>query len=131
MTVYCILKARVQNNSTQNSSQGCACNCACSFKTSYLHYCASKWKIWQLAPHHEYNVLFLIVLGAATQHFTRGGYAPSCLHFSASFEVVQTHRPNPRSKVSFFVAERKGVRFLYSRPPHVQTISLKKYILKI
>ena len=48
--------------------------CACSFKTLYLHYCASKWKIWQLAPHHEYNVLFLIVLGAATQQqFTRGG----------------------------------------------------------
>ena len=54
------------------------------------------WEIWQLAPHHEYNVLFLIVLGAATQQdFTRGGFAPSCLHFSAPFEVVQTHRPNP------------------------------------
>ena len=70
------------------------------FKTSYLHFCASKWKIWQLAAHHEYNVLFIIVLGAATQqHFTRGGFAPSCLHFSAPFEVVQTHRPNPRSNV--------------------------------
>ena len=97
------------------------------FKTSYLHFCASKWKIWQLAAHHEYNVLFLIVLGAATQqHFTRGGFAPSCLHFSAPFEVVQTHRPNPRSNVLSFIADRKGVPFLSFPPPHVQTISLKK-----
>ena len=100
------------------------------FKTSYLHFCASKWKIWQLAAHHEYNVLFLIVLGAATQqHFTRGGFAPSCLHFSAPFEVVQTHRPNPRSNVLPFIADRKGVPFLSFPPPHVQTISLKKKIL--
>ena len=41
------------------------------------------------APHHKYNVLFLLVLGAAAQHFTRGAFAPSCLHFSAPFEVVQ------------------------------------------
>ena len=100
------------------------------FKTSYLHFCASKWKIWQLAAHHEYNVLFLIVLGAATQqHFTRGGFAPSCLHFSAPFEVVQTHRPNPRSNVLSFIADRKGVPFLSFPPPHVQTISFKRKIL--
>ena len=122
-TLYCILKARVYNNSTQNSSQSCACIYACSFRTS------SKWEIWQLAPHHEYNVLFLIVLGAATQHFTRGGFATSCLHFSAPFEVVQTHRPNPRSNVLFFLADKKGVPFLSSPhhppppPPYIQTIS--------
>ena len=69
----------------------------CSVKTSSLYFCASKWKIWQLGPHHKYNVMFLLVLGAAAQHFTRGGFAPSCLHFSAPSEVVQTHRPNPRS----------------------------------
>ena len=96
--------------------------------SSYLHYCASKWKIWQLELHHEYNVLFLKVLGAANQHFTRGGFAPSCLHFSAPFEVVQTHRPNPRFNGLFFIADRKGVPFLSFPPPHVQTISLKKIL---
>ena len=101
----------------------------CSVKTSSLYFCASKWKIWQLGPHHKYNVMFLLVLGAAAQHFTRGGFAPSCLHFSAPFEVVQTHRPNPRSNVLSFIADRKGVPFLSFPPPHVQTISFKRKIL--
>ena len=88
------------------------------------------WEIWQLAPHHEYNVLFLIVLGAATQHFTRGGFATSCLHFSAPFEAVQTHRPNPRSNVFFFIADRKGVPFLSSPPPPPPLI-FKLFLKKI
>ena len=80
-----------------------------------------------MAPHHEYNVLFLIVLGAAAQqHFTTGGFASSCLHFSAPFEVVQTHRPNPRSNLLFFIADGKGAPFLSFLPPHVQIISSKK-----
>ena len=71
------------------------------------------WEIWQLAPHHEYNVLFLIVLGAATQHFTRGGFATSCLHFSAPFEVVQTHRQTQTCKDRPVVEIRVGSDVVY------------------
>ena len=81
VTVYCLLKARASNNSTQNSSQGCVCNCACSFKTSYLYYCGSKRKIWQLSPYHKYSVLFLLVLGAAAQHF-KGVVSPQVAYIS-------------------------------------------------
>ena len=96
------------------------------FKTSYLHFCASKWKIWQLAAHHEYNVLFIIVLGAATQQH----FSPQVAYISLHPLRLCKHIDQTQGPMSYpFIADRKGVPFLSFPPPHVQTISLKKKIL--